>query len=270
MHAASACALSIGFVSCEGQPRYTRSTKNGVPMFRGLLTWLVFLVMTPCCSIPGAIAKSFRGGSNSTMRFGRAWGRSMLWATGTCLRTHGLDRLTAREPCIYVVNHQSYLDVWAVLDVVPLTTRFVAKASLFRIPAMGWAMRAAGFIPIDRGNRHQAIRSLDLAVERIRAGRNVLLFPEGTRSRNGQLQSFKKGPFHLAMRANVPIVPIVISGTHRILRPGDWRVRPGEATLRVLDPVDVEEFLPNNHNGLRDKVREQFVATLGADAHGVS
>ena len=153
-----------------------------------------------------------------------------------------------------------------VLDVLPFTTRFVAKSSLFRMPALGWAMRAAGFIPIDRGNRSRAIRSLDLAVERIRAGRNVLLFPEGTRSRNGQLQPFKKGPFHLAIRAEVPLVPIVISGTHRILKPGAWRVRPGKATLRVLEPVDIKAFQPSDHNGLREIIREQFVATLKQDA----
>ncbi|MDH3786558.1 MAG: 1-acyl-sn-glycerol-3-phosphate acyltransferase, partial [Acidobacteriota bacterium] len=185
-------------------------------MVRGFLSWLVFLVVTPLCAIPGAIVSSFNGDSHGTMRAGRAWARAMLWVTGTRVVYRNLDRLTSNQPCIYVVNHESYLDVWVLLRVLPLTTRFVAKASLFRVPAMGWAMRAAGFIPIDRGNRNRAIRSLDTAIERIKAGRNVLLFPEGTRSRSGELQPFKKGPFHLAMRAGVSVVPVVIHGTHRI------------------------------------------------------
>jgi 1-acyl-sn-glycerol-3-phosphate acyltransferase len=123
-------------------------------------------------------------------------------------------------------------------------------------------MAASGFVPIDRGNRSRAVRSLKLAAERVRSGRPVVLFPEGTRSTIGTMLPFKKGPFHLALQAGVPVVPVAISGTARILPRRSIRVTPGPVTVSFLPPIDVAEFLPADHDGLRERVRGALLQAL--------
>jgi 1-acyl-sn-glycerol-3-phosphate acyltransferase len=231
-------------------------------MLRGLYAFCVLVIITLVCAIPAGVYSLLRPGSDFAMHAARLWGRTMLRAVGARLEPSGLEHLTARMPCIYVVNHQSNVDIWALLSMIPPPTRFVAKKSLFRIPVLGWAMAATGFIPIDRANRGRAMRSLKAAADKVRAGRPVLLFPEGTRSRSGALQPFKKGPFHLALQAGVPVVPIVISGSWNVLPPKSLRVSPGPVQVRCLPPVEIEEFLPTDYRGLLGKVHEVMELAL--------
>jgi 1-acyl-sn-glycerol-3-phosphate acyltransferase len=234
-------------------------------LLRGLWAFAVLSVVTPLCGIPAAVISLIRRGSDVTMRVGRLWSRSMLWAVGARVTYVGLERASERRPCIFISNHQSNVDIWALIAVLPLETRFVAKQSLFRVPALGWAMAASGFIPIDRTNRSRAIRSLRAAAARIRDGRPVVLFPEGTRSTDGRLQQFKKGPFHLAVQAAVPIVPIAISGSGKVLPPRTIRCRPGPVTVRFLEPIDACCVDAGDHDGLRAVVREAIARSLGED-----
>jgi len=202
--------------------------------------------------------------SDFIMGVGRVWSRMALWACGARVRYHDLERISARRPCIYIANHQSNVDVWVLLRVLPRSTRFVAKQSLFRVPFLGRALKAAGFIPIDRKNKTRAIRSLNLAADRIRDGRSVVLFPEGTRSRDGRLQPFKKGPFHLALQAGVPIVPIAIAGGGAVMPAGIARATPGDVDVFVLPPIEVEPFLPDDLRGLLDTVHRSIQRALPA------
>jgi len=233
-----------------------------IETLRGLWAFLVFTLVTPLCGIPAAVISLLRRGSDVTMRVGRLWSRAMLWAVGARVRYEEIERMTARLPCIYISNHQSNVDIWALIRVLPAATRFVAKESLFRVPALGWAMAASGFIPIDRSNRGRAIRSLRAAAARIRDGRPVVLFPEGTRSPDGTLGEFKKGPFHLALQAGVPLVPIAISGSGSILPPRSIRCRPGPVLVRFLEPIDPTPFAPSDHDGLRAAVRRAIAGAL--------
>jgi len=134
------------------------------------------------------------------------------------------------------------VDIWVLAVVLPNTCRFVAKRSLFFVPILGQAMWAAGFIPIDRGDRTQAIRSLGRAASRIRRGASVILFPEGTRSRTGKLAPFKKGSFHLALETRVPIVPVAISGSGSVVRPRSIVIRPGRVHVTLFPQVDPETY----------------------------
>ena len=118
-------------------------------MLRGLWAIAVVVLATICIGIPAAVLSLLWRGSDVTMRLGRIWSRTGLAAVGARVRYEGLERAYARLPCIYISNHQSSVDVWALMNVVPAATRFVAKQSLFRVPALGWAMAASGFIAID-------------------------------------------------------------------------------------------------------------------------
>lgn len=224
-------------------------------MLRGLWTYLVLLVATVAFGLPATVVSLLRRETDFTMKMGRRWSRVMLWASGGRVRYQGAEHMTAAAPCVYISNHASNLDIWALFGILPPSARFVAKQSLFRIPVLGWALSTSGFIPIDRGHRKRAIRSLQLAADKIRSGRSVILFAEGTRSRSGQLGGFKKGPFHLALRAGVPVVPIAVSGSFSVLPPRSLRVTPGAVTVRVYPPIDVAPFAPDGIDALRRLVR---------------
>lgn len=165
----------------------------------------------------------------------------MLLTVGAQVTYHDPHHTLRQSRCIFIANHQSNVDIWVLAKVMPIGTRFVAKQELFRIPVLGRAMTAAGFIRINRSNRSEAIRSLTQAAESIRGGRPVILFPEGTRSRDGRLQPFKKGAFHLATLAGVPVVPVAIRGTFEIMPPGSLRVRPGPIEVFFEPPIDLAD-----------------------------
>lgn len=226
-------------------------------MLRGI--WLAFMlvVMTALVAIPATIvALIVPPWSNAVMHGGRIWSRVLLAAAGARVTFHGLENVRRQNPCIFIANHQSMVDIWIMLSLIPPATRFVAKRELFRIPVFGWALAASGCIPIDRGNRTDAIRSLRVAAERIHGGRSVVLFPEGSRSLDGKLRPFKKGAFHLALQAGVPIVPVAITGSFDVLPPRSLRVRPGPVEVFVEPPVDVGPYQPEDHPGLLATVRE--------------
>jgi 1-acyl-sn-glycerol-3-phosphate acyltransferase len=231
-------------------------------MLRGLYATIVLVLSTSVFGIPAVVLSLLRRGSDATMRLGKLWSRSMLSAVGARVTYRGLEHSRAHIPCIYIANHQSNVDIWALINALPPATRFVAKESIFRIPVLGWAMAAAGFVPIDRSNRNRAVRSLKVAAEKVRAGRPVVLFPEGTRSTIGSMLPFKKGPFHLALQAGVPVVPIAISGSGRILPRRSLRVTPGTVLVKFLPPIEVAEFQPDDHDGLRDRVRGALLQAL--------
>lgn len=231
---------------------------------RGLWTGLVMALTTVVCASIAAVWTTFRPGSDAAMIVGRVWSRLNYRAAGARIRYEGLDTAHAFAPCIYVSNHQSNVDIWALIAVLPKQTRFVAKQSLFKIPLLGWALRVSDFIPIDRANRSKAIRSLGDAAAKIRGGRSVVLFAEGTRSAGDQLAPFKKGPFHLALAAGVPIVPVAISGSGKVMPPRGLKVRPGPVLVRFCDPIDVGPFRPGDVQGLLDTVRGTIEQALPA------
>jgi 1-acyl-sn-glycerol-3-phosphate acyltransferase len=240
---------------------------RGTWMLRGLWALLVLAVATTVCGIPAMIGDLLFPRSNMTTRLGRVWSRVMLRAVGARVEFEGLEFLDSGRPTVYVSNHLSNVDIWALLLVLPLETRFVAKQELRRIPVLGWAMAASGFVFVDRKNRTRAIHSLEAAAQTIRSGRSVVVFPEGTRSRDGHLQPFKKGPFHLALRADVRLIPVAISGSRDVLEPGSLRVTPGNVTVRFLPPVALERWQPDDSTGLLGEVRGRIVAALaGGDA----
>lgn len=167
----------------------------------------------------------------------RVWAPSALGLAGVDVRVHAQAPLP-EGPAIYVSNHESALDVWALLRAIPRNVRFIAKKELFRIPVFGWYLRLARFVAVDRRDHAQAIQALRRAGEIVRAGTSLVVFPEGTRSPDGRVQPFKKGPFVLAMEARVPVVPVAIAGAFGLapkqrleVHRGTIRIAIGEAVL---------------------------------------
>jgi 1-acyl-sn-glycerol-3-phosphate acyltransferase len=156
-------------------------------------------------------------------------------------------------------NHLSNFDIPVILAHLKVQFRWLAKSELFRIPLFGFAMKRAGYISIDRSNRRSAFESLTKAAQIIRNGRSVLIFPEGTRSRDQSIKAFKKGGFVLAVESGVPIVPIVIHGTWRIMSKNGLVIRPGNVTVEILDPIETKDYSRRTKDDLVERVRMVIV-----------
>lgn len=194
----------------------------------------------------------------------RAWARGMLWVSGTRVVVHGAERMQTGEPRVFVSNHVSWYDVLVLVATLPRYS-FVAKAELFRVPLFGAAARAVGTIPIERENRRAAFQSYEEAAVHIRAGRSVVVYPEGTRGTSYALRPFKKGPFVLAVAAGVPVVPTVLHGTIRILPRGSFWIRRGRVDVHLLEPVDAAHLAQGDRDRLAGIVYERMAAALRAE-----
>jgi 1-acyl-sn-glycerol-3-phosphate acyltransferase len=187
---------------------------------------------------------------------GRSWVRWILWTCGIRADADGLANVPRDRPCVYMSNHQSVFDIAAIIATLPVPWRFVAKRELTWIPFFGWALALGGQIIVDRRNREASVRSLARAAERVRAGANVIIFPEGTRSPDGSLREFKSGGFHLAIEAGVPIVPIAVSGSRRISPKGSLRIHSGTVRVRYGEPIPTEGLCADDRVLLKGRVRE--------------
>ena len=170
----------------------------------------------------------------------RRWARKVLKASGVDVRTKGLDRVPTDSPVVFVANHQSFFDILSLASVLPDSHRFVAKRELAKMPVMGGSLKAAGHIFIDRQRRQSAFESYQKAAEKVKAGMSAVVFGEGTRSRTGNLLPFKKGPFVLAIAAQVPVVPVYCANTFGILPKGSIWIRPRPITLYFGEPIPTD------------------------------
>jgi 1-acyl-sn-glycerol-3-phosphate acyltransferase len=196
------------------------------------------------------------------------WSRWVLRGAGTPLQVEGLERIPA-GPVVYASNHSSMFDIWALSAGLPGSIRFVAKQELARIPLLGPAMLAAGHVTIDRTNRSQAMDAYAEAARRIHArGVSTVVFPEGTRSRTGELLPFRNAPFGLAIAAQVPLVPVYVHDTFRILPKGAWRLRPTPIRIMVGEPIPTAGLTMRDREALRERAH-QAIAALRARVDAV-
>ncbi len=179
---------------------------------------------------------------------------------GVKVEVVGLEKLDWRRTYIFMCNHVSNLDPPIVIPVMPRRTSVLVKKELFRVPILGWGMRLASLVPVDRSNREAAIASLRFAADVLQSGLNMTVWPEGTRSRDGRLLPFKKGPFYLAMESGVPIVPITLVGTHEIWPKGEFAIHPGTATVIFHEPIDPAAY--SSQEALIDAIRERIRSGL--------
>jgi len=195
----------------------------------------------------------------------RRWSKGMLRAAGIEARLVGWEKISPHGPVVYVSNHQSWFDIFLLAGLIPTQMRFVSKQELATIPILGRAMRAAGHIFIDRENRQKAFGAYDEAAKAIRQGMSAVVFPEGTRSRTGEIQPFKKGPFVLAIAAQVPVIPTYCMGTFTLLPKGTMRLTPHPVAAVFGDPIPTEGMTYDDRERLMRETR-RAIERLRADA----
>src|SRR5258708_25588537 len=182
-------------------------------------------------------------------------------AVGVRVRVRGLERIPPGV-CLFVANHNSSADARAVDGGIPRRIAILLKESLFKWPIVGQAFLSAHFIPVNRSAREAAIFSVEKATEALKAGRSFLIYPEGTRSTDGRLQTFKKGAVVMALKAGVPIVPVACSGAHKVMRKRSLRIYPGEILVEFLEPIDASKYSFDERDALNDRVHDAMAAGL--------
>lgn len=181
--------------------------------------------------------------------------RATLLIAGIRVRVEGASNIPDAT-CIFVANHVSNVDPPILAPYMGKQVAILAKKEVFRVPILGWAMRSAHFVPVDRGDREAAAASVDEAIGHLRKGTSFLIFAEGTRSVDGRLRAFKNGTFLMAIEAGVKVVPVSLSGTQRLMRKGSLVITPGVATIRFGPAVDAKEYALDQRGELRDRVHE--------------
>jgi 1-acyl-sn-glycerol-3-phosphate acyltransferase len=188
----------------------------------------------------------------------RMWSWLILKTSGIRVKVEGLEDVNPAGTAIYCSNHASAMDIPILFVYLPVQFRFLAKRSLFHLPFLGWHLRRSGHISVDRMRPHEALKGFDRAAQRIREGRSVITFPEGTRSRTGDMLPFKAGSFYLAILAQVPIVPITLNGTRHVLVPDTYHVRAGQTEMIIHKPIPTAGLTVDDVQSLSDRVREQI------------
>ena len=185
-------------------------------------------------------------------------------AAGIKIQVKGNERIP-HGVCLFVANHTSTADAPAVVGAIPRRIAILLKESLFKWPIAGQAFKLAQFIPVNRASHESAISSVEKATEALRSGQSFLIYPEGTRSPDGRLQEFKKGAVVMAIKAGVPIVPMVCSGAHRVMRKRSLAMQPGEIVVEFLEPIDASKYSFAQRDELNDRVHDAMAAALPPD-----
>jgi len=229
-------------------------------LLRTLVFFLLFWPLTFFVAITGILVSLL--GADLFHSYSRLWGRAALLLAGVRLEVEGLEHLPRQGPVILMANHQSSFDIFALQWALPIQFRFLAKTELFRIPVVGMAMRRIGHIPVDRGDSRKAMHSLREAGRRIASGTSAVIFPEGTRSSDGFLLPFKKGGFLLALQARVPLVPVAIDGSYRIMPKGTRCICGGRIRMRLFAPIETVGMDRRRSEELMEQVRSRIASAI--------
>lgn len=233
-------------------------------MIRSAFLVAISVAITAFFSVFVIVLALLRAGENSLHKVARIWAAIILKISSVKVDMIGLENVLRSKPQVFMSNHQSDFDILIVLAFIPGQFRWIAKKELFRIPAFGRAMRNAGYIEMDRQNHERAMQSLGVAAQKIREGKSVMSFPEGTRSRDGKIKGFKQGMFHLALHAGVPIVPISIIGASEIMPKRSLKINPGTITMVIGKPIEVTPYTTETRHELIEKVRGVIVENFNA------
>lgn len=228
-----------------------------------LITDPLIVLLTIAFGSVSFVTTFFDASGRLPNKIARNWARWLLRAGGVRLTVEGLEKIDPRQSYVFVANHRSYMDTPVVLASVPVEFRFFAKKGLFSIPFLGTHLKRAGHLAVVRGDARASVKSMALGAQLIQQRKvSVLLFPEGGRSRTGEMREFKEGAAYIAIKAGVPIVPLGIVGTRAVLPMGSNYVRAGHVILRIGDPIPTA--------GVKLKDREQLTQTLARRVAGLA
>ncbi|WP_254059579.1 1-acyl-sn-glycerol-3-phosphate acyltransferase [Granulicella sp. L46] len=231
-------------------------------MFSALRMLFVFILFGLPAALVGIPYSLLKGNIRTMYGWAMFAMRAGIRAGGIRVVIQGAENIPTGESCIFLSNHVSNLDPPILLPAIPGMCSVFLKKSLMKIPFVGIAMRMAKYVPVSRGHsRQEAEQSVAIAADALRSGMHIFIFPEGTRSPDGNLLPFKKGAFFLAADANAPMVPIVIQGTAQMMRKGSLKVFPGTATVRFLPAIRPQDFA--TREDLMDAVRLEMQTALG-------
>jgi 1-acyl-sn-glycerol-3-phosphate acyltransferase len=230
---------------------------------RSLVTYVVILLYIAVAGPIGLTAAVLFGATNLLFALGHGGISLALALAGIRYRVDGRQHLPT-STAVYCANHQSNVDPPVLFEVLHPRMRILYKAELHKFPLMGLILDAGGFVPVDRANREQAFAAVERGADSIRSGNSFLIFPEGTRSRDGALLPFKKGGFIMAIGAQVPIVPVAVRGGRDSMRKGSPLVYPAKVTVRIGEPIPTAGLTFNDKDDLIDRVRDEVQKLLDA------
>jgi len=225
------------------------------PVFATTFTITYTLAMSEAA----LIASTLRGSDEVVRDIAHRWGKNLCERCGVNVRSFGVDQVDWDRPMVIAANHQSLFDVPCLMAGLGRSFGFLTKKELFNVPAFGTAIRRLGCVPIDRHDAKSARLSIVEAAERVRGGASIVVFPEGTRSADGRLQPFKKGSFHLVQAAGVPMLPVGITGTSRVLAKNGWMVHAGDVVIRVGQPIACD----GDDSAARERLRQRMFEAIG-------
>jgi 1-acyl-sn-glycerol-3-phosphate acyltransferase len=217
----------------------------------------VFVVATIFMGLFSSVFALIDRSGKTSHLMARYWSRFIFWGVGIKPVVKGIENIPRDQAVIFAANHQSTMDIPAMFGYLPANFRIMAKRSLFLIPFLGWHLYLAGNIPIDRKNAKKAFGSVLIASARIKKNLSLLVFAEGTRSRDGKLHRFKRGGFTLARKLKVPVVPVAIKGTYDLMPAGAWLARPGRIEIVVMPAIAASTEESDN---LEADVRSELLA----------
>ncbi len=227
---------------------------------RYVLRYLLLVLYTVFWGTLALVLSAVDRSGEAVIWVARNWVRWILTTCGVRVDVSGLEHHDPSHAYVVMANHQSVWDTAAIVATLPGSFRFVAKRELTWIPFFGWALVAGGHVIIDRSNHESSVRSLERAAARVRGGITVVIFPEGTRARSGQLGEFKSGGFHLALAAQVPILPVSVSGSSRITPPHSLRIESGRVHVRYGEPIPTAGLGLEDRQRLKELTRSAIVA----------
>ena len=228
-------------------------------MIRSALLVTLGAAITAFLSFECVIFSFFSNAANNIHKTANIWAKILLFICDIKVQIIGRENILRGKPQIFMANNQSDFDILIALAKIPCQFRWLAKKELFQIPIFGEAMKGAGYIEIDIKDKKKAMRSLDQAALRLREGKSIMAFPEGTRSRLGEIKSFKQGTFYLAINSGFPIVPISIIGSGEIMPKRSLKIKPGRIKLVIDKPIDVNNFTLENRRELITVVRNTII-----------
>ena len=226
------------------------------------LVWLYTIVF----GVLSLISSLFDRDGRTQHGFARRWSRTILDTIGAKVSVEGLGKIDTSRAHVYVVNHLSALDIPVLYAYLPFQFRILAKRELFTYPFLGWHLSRSGQIPVDLENPKKSIRSLNRAVEAVKKGMPLVIFPEGGRSESGQLQPFMGGAFFAAIRAEAAVVPMAIIGTYETLKMNSWHIRPRPLRLLVGSPIATHALSVRDTEALTQQAREAIAGLYYANS----
>jgi 1-acyl-sn-glycerol-3-phosphate acyltransferase len=232
---------------------------------RSLAVWTGITIATVAFGLPSIVAAFLPPRGDWFLYFARGWSRTIFFFSGVRVRVLHPERLPRSRGLVIVSNHESYADILVLLANLPMQVRLMAKRGIFRVPILGWSIRAAGFVPVDRGVRSRGAATVEAALRLLKSGRSIVLFPEETRARDGDLLPFKPGAALLAIRSGFPLLPVAIAGTRRVLPRGTLDMTPGRVVLSIGTPIATAGRSARDRDEVTREAR-QAIASLRDEA----